>query len=450
MNALRPCLPLLLVVVTACGPEKQPCECGVQTSTGTRILQCGASLCVDGAGYQCIGHGQPMSSPFACGTPTPLQPPPCTPKTCASEHLACGPLQDGCGGTLECGTCSGGARCMAGQCMVDVCAQAHAVCGTVQGMSCGTCPGTSSCSADQRRCIEKVATLSGATYVLSAAATSSALYVSLSDGTSTSVAALDLATGARTDLETGATRVSPLATNGTHLFYASSTGLHRVAAGSTSVENLTGLSGSCSSLLADAQFVYCGVGGDPRYGVDAYGIDRLPVAGGTRTRLVSFLNYPRMAKVDNLLFHIGTTDNYSSFAVLGVTDLNDRSGQSLVSGGALDSDFILADQAAYYFLQSTGSTWTLTRVPFDNTANRDLLSSTGLRRETTVTDGAAVWTIAEVNGQSGLFRLPIGGGMEKVVDVADLGGRRDAISALLPSPGGWLVVTPTVVYRVPN
>jgi hypothetical protein len=35
----------------------------------------------------------------------------CTPRTCAAEGFTCGKLEDGCGGTEECGTCPSGLAC---------------------------------------------------------------------------------------------------------------------------------------------------------------------------------------------------------------------------------------------------------------------------------------------------------------------------------------------------
>ena len=441
MNALRlSSIALFFVAFSTCGTPEPTCECGVPSWNGTQIFACGASACIDSVGYQCAGHGHPVSSPFACPAMPPVTS--CTRKTCATANTACGPVSDGCGGTLECGACSGSDRCTNGQCVVNPCAQA--VCGTVQGTSCGTCAGTSTCSVDQRQCIEKVATLTGTTGVMHGAVAGNSLYLSLAHASDTSVVEVDLTTGTQRNLKTGELRVSPLASNGSHLFYASSTGLHRVAVGSTTVEDLSGLAGTCSSLLADAQHVYCGVGGDPRLGVSYFGIDRGPVGGGVRTDVVSYLNYPAMAKVGNLLFHVGTTDNYASFAVMGVTDLNDMSGQSLVSGGALDSNFVLADSDAFYFL-GEGK---LTRAPFDNSASRELAATTWLRQETTVADGSAVFAISSIGGHGGLYRLAITGGAEKLVDVADLGGNLDAISALFKSGTSWVVVTNTAVYRV--
>jgi hypothetical protein len=41
----------------------------------------------------------------------------CVPKTCADVGVACGPASDGCGGWLECGTCSAPLACAQGSCL---------------------------------------------------------------------------------------------------------------------------------------------------------------------------------------------------------------------------------------------------------------------------------------------------------------------------------------------
>ena len=43
-----------------------------------------------------------------------------TPKTCVQQGLVCGAASDGCGGSLQCGTCPGGTSCSAGQCVKGV------------------------------------------------------------------------------------------------------------------------------------------------------------------------------------------------------------------------------------------------------------------------------------------------------------------------------------------
>lgn len=41
----------------------------------------------------------------------------CTPQTCASLGIACGPADNGCNSTIDCGGCPGGDQCSAGQCV---------------------------------------------------------------------------------------------------------------------------------------------------------------------------------------------------------------------------------------------------------------------------------------------------------------------------------------------
>jgi len=43
----------------------------------------------------------------------------CVPDTCAGLGYSCGSLSDGCGGTLNCGTCASGYTCTAGTCVAD-------------------------------------------------------------------------------------------------------------------------------------------------------------------------------------------------------------------------------------------------------------------------------------------------------------------------------------------
>lgn len=83
----------------------------------------------------------------------------CVPRTCINANMACGPLADGCGGLLNCGTCSGGQTCggggIAGQCgspgpgLVDGGCVARTSCPA--GLNCGAyadgCGSTISCGA---------------------------------------------------------------------------------------------------------------------------------------------------------------------------------------------------------------------------------------------------------------------------------------------------------------
>jgi hypothetical protein len=45
------------------------------------------------------------------GSPGPLAQAGCIPLTCSSANAACGTLADGCGGTLNCGSCPSGEVC---------------------------------------------------------------------------------------------------------------------------------------------------------------------------------------------------------------------------------------------------------------------------------------------------------------------------------------------------
>ncbi len=80
----------------------------------------------------------------------------CTPTTCALKGATCGPLPDGCGNILECGTCPSGEACTNnvcgnGGCVPKTCAAQNFACGS-QGdgcgnaISCGTCPSGESCT----------------------------------------------------------------------------------------------------------------------------------------------------------------------------------------------------------------------------------------------------------------------------------------------------------------
>lgn len=88
--------------------------------------------------------------------------------TCASQNATCGPIGDGCGGTIDCGTCNppdtcGGGGTLftcgsgggsgSGSCTPRTCGQAGATCGVVSDgcgsvtASCGTCPTGEICGA---------------------------------------------------------------------------------------------------------------------------------------------------------------------------------------------------------------------------------------------------------------------------------------------------------------
>jgi hypothetical protein len=78
--------------------------------------------------------------------------PGCQPTTCSAKGARCGPLSDGCGGMLSCGTCPAPDACNAGACVCTpaTCASLAANCGTLPdgcggSLSCGTCSGSQTC-----------------------------------------------------------------------------------------------------------------------------------------------------------------------------------------------------------------------------------------------------------------------------------------------------------------
>lgn len=90
-------------------------------------------------------------------------PPPstCTPRTCAQANADCGPVADGCGGTLDCGQCAAGETCGAGgpsrcggpsTCAPTDCSTLGAQCGPAGDgcggvQQCGDCPAGQTCGA---------------------------------------------------------------------------------------------------------------------------------------------------------------------------------------------------------------------------------------------------------------------------------------------------------------
>ncbi|MGC4119944.1 MAG: Ig-like domain-containing protein [Myxococcales bacterium] len=70
----------------------------------------------------------------------------CQKTTCAAQGKNCGSLDDGCGGTLACGTCTGNNTCVA-----NVCTACSPTTCTAQGKNCGTisdgCNGTLTCGS---------------------------------------------------------------------------------------------------------------------------------------------------------------------------------------------------------------------------------------------------------------------------------------------------------------
>src|SRR5439155_447132 len=76
--------------------------CGAIGDGCGNLLHCGSCTA---ARDTCGGGGLPNT----CGHPTPAPDsglPPCMPRTCASVGAICGPVGDGCGNLLQCGSCT--------------------------------------------------------------------------------------------------------------------------------------------------------------------------------------------------------------------------------------------------------------------------------------------------------------------------------------------------------
>ena len=151
-------------ILVACGgsssqpppPECTPatCEaagknCGALPDGCGGTLQCGSCP----AGQTCAGGGVAN----VCGAGGA-----CTPTTCAAAGATCGQISNGCAGTLQCGTCPSGQTCggggapnVCGACTPVTCAQLGTNCGEVQDhcggtLQCGTCPAGETCGANGR------------------------------------------------------------------------------------------------------------------------------------------------------------------------------------------------------------------------------------------------------------------------------------------------------------
>jgi hypothetical protein len=77
----------------------------------------------------------------------------CQPTTCAAQGKNCGSIPNGCGGTLNCGTCAAGQTCSSTNvcvCQPTTCAAQGKNCGTISNgcggtLNCGTCSGYNTC-----------------------------------------------------------------------------------------------------------------------------------------------------------------------------------------------------------------------------------------------------------------------------------------------------------------
>jgi len=139
------CIPKTCTDLSAkCGPQGDGCG---------GLLDCG--MCP--AGETCGGGG----TPNVCGKGAGGDGGACKPKTCAEMMLNCGPVADGCGALVNCGTCTAPAICGGGgkpnvcggssTCTKKTCADYGANCGPVADgcggiiPTCGTCTAPAIC-----------------------------------------------------------------------------------------------------------------------------------------------------------------------------------------------------------------------------------------------------------------------------------------------------------------
>lgn len=146
-----------------CSPVKQDFAgvCGGSSCTPRACLQqnleCGQAG--DGCGGTLNCGTCPMGQVCGAGGPGRCGSGGCTPRTCADQGLSCGPAGDGCGNLIQCGNCTAPDTCGGGgtpgvcgrtSCQPRTCMQANAVCGVIADgcggtVNCGTCAAPLTC-----------------------------------------------------------------------------------------------------------------------------------------------------------------------------------------------------------------------------------------------------------------------------------------------------------------
>jgi len=142
-----------------------PGKCGATVCTpitcASQKIQCGPAGNGCGGALQCgncppgefCGYG---GKPGVCGSPDASS---CDPLTCAAQSISCGPAGDGCGGQLDCGTCTAPQTCGGGGvpgvcgaaiCTPTTCSALNLMCGPAGDgcggiLQCGTCPVNTTC-----------------------------------------------------------------------------------------------------------------------------------------------------------------------------------------------------------------------------------------------------------------------------------------------------------------
>ncbi len=145
---LASCIIPTTPITPTCTPEtcaSQGITCGPAGDGCGNLLACGTCT----APQTCGGGGVPGT----CGGT------PCAPITCATQGIQCGPADDGCGGLLQCGNCPNGETCGGGgvpgkcgttACTHLTCASQKIQCGPAGNgcgglLQCGNCPSGEFC-----------------------------------------------------------------------------------------------------------------------------------------------------------------------------------------------------------------------------------------------------------------------------------------------------------------
>ena len=165
--------------LTDAGTNVQPGDGGLMTVPDSGSLACTPKTCVTAGNKNCGPVSDTCGGVLNCGTCTAPQvcggagvpsvcgvvpPAACTPKTCAMLGKNCGPVSDGCGGVLSCGTCTAPQTCggamvpsvcatpvpPGGPCVPKTCATAGKNCGPVSDtcggvLACGNCTAPQAC-----------------------------------------------------------------------------------------------------------------------------------------------------------------------------------------------------------------------------------------------------------------------------------------------------------------
>ena len=111
-----------------------------------KLSDCQKRTC-DGVGKKCTAAGaQPDGTSCQLGKGKCQEGQCCVPNTCGALNAQCGEISDGCGGTLDCGVCQGGAVCVDNACcLAETCETLGKECGSWEdgcgGMTgeCGPC-----------------------------------------------------------------------------------------------------------------------------------------------------------------------------------------------------------------------------------------------------------------------------------------------------------------------